>query len=263
MQLILYFIISLGATTVGAMTGMGGGVIIKPVLDVLNQYDVATISMLSCITVFAMAVVSIAKQVRQKTPVPFQLAMSLAIGSMIGGDIGARILNYVIHIIGSNRLALVCQNICLGILIVLVFVYMLVRDHIPSLHLQGVGSGLLVGAMLGFFSSFLGIGGGPINVAAFLLVFSMEIKTATVCSIITILFAQIAKLASAAMTTGFAIFNFSMLPAMVIGAALGGFLGAVLNKRLPPKTVEIGFNAVQLAVLCICIWNIARNLLTL
>lgn len=30
MQYILYFLIAIGATTVGSLTGMGGGVIIKP-----------------------------------------------------------------------------------------------------------------------------------------------------------------------------------------------------------------------------------------
>lgn len=54
----VYFLIALLATTAGAMTGMGGGVIIKPLLDLLGDYDAATIGVLSALTVFVMSLVS-------------------------------------------------------------------------------------------------------------------------------------------------------------------------------------------------------------
>ena len=44
MQYVLYFLIAIGATTVGSLTGMGGGVIIKPLMDVLHGFDVQTIN---------------------------------------------------------------------------------------------------------------------------------------------------------------------------------------------------------------------------
>lgn len=62
MQYVLYFLIAIGATTVGSLTGMGGGVIIKPLMDVLHGFDVQTIGVLSSLTVFSMSVVSIGKQ---------------------------------------------------------------------------------------------------------------------------------------------------------------------------------------------------------
>ena len=52
MQYIIYFLLSLVATTIGSLTGMGGGVIIKPLMDVLGDYDVQTIGVVSSITVF-------------------------------------------------------------------------------------------------------------------------------------------------------------------------------------------------------------------
>ena len=39
----------------------------------------------------------------------------------------------------------------------------------------------------------------------------------------------------------------------------GGFIGASLNKRCSEAAVEKSFNAVQLLVLAISIFNIARN----
>ena len=172
--MILYFVIAICATTVGALTGMGGGVIIKPVLDLLGNYDAATIGLLSSVTVFAMSVVSIIKQIRQKTRIPGMTALPLAVGSVIGGTGGEQILKALIRALGDNRAVVVTQNICLGLLIILVFVYMLKKDKLPTLHKRGLVLSTLVGVLLGFFSSFLGIGGGPLNVALLIFIFSLD-----------------------------------------------------------------------------------------
>ena len=76
----------------------------------------------------------------------------------------------------------------------------------------------------------------------------------------TILFAQISKLGSVALTTGFGAFDLSIAPVMIIGAIAGGFIGASLNKKISETAVEKAFNAVQLIVLAISIFNIVRNL---
>ena len=36
---LLYFFVALVATTIGSMTGMGGGVIIKPAMDFIGTYN--------------------------------------------------------------------------------------------------------------------------------------------------------------------------------------------------------------------------------
>ena len=92
----------------------------------------------------------------------------------------------------------------LAVLILAVFLYMRNKSHIRSLSLHGLVPSVLVGVFLGVCSSFLGIGGGPINVALIIYLFGYDTKSATVCSIVTILFSQISKLSSVALTTGFA-----------------------------------------------------------
>lgn len=242
------------------MTGMGGGVIIKPVLDILGHYDVNTIGMLSCITVFSMAVVSILRQLRQKVKISAKIALPLSAGAVLGGNLGQRILASIIASLGDNRIVLVVQNIALGLLIGAVFIYMLYKSKIRTLHVDGIAASLLVGLFLGFVSSFLGIGGGPINVALLIFLFSFDTKTATVYSIVTILFSQISKLVSVWLTTGFGGYDLSILPSMVAGAILGGFIGSWLNKKLPERTVDLCFNGVQVLVFGICIFNILSNI---
>ena len=253
MQYVLYFLIAIGATTVGSLTGMGGGVIIKPLMDVLHGFDVQTIGVLSSLTVFSMSVVSIGKQMLARTKIPFGTAIPLALGSVAGGLAGEKLLQ-------ANSAVTVVQNVVLSLLILAVFLYMKNKSRIPSRELRGVVVSLLVGVFLGICSSFLGIGGGPINVALIIYLFSFDTKTATVCSLVTILFAQISKLTTVALTTGFGVFDLSIAPVMIVGAIAGGFIGASLNKKCSEAAVEKAFNAVQLLVLAISIFNIVRNL---
>ena len=221
----IYFLIAIGATTVGSLTGMGGGVIIKPLMDVLHDFDVQTIGVISSLTVFSMSVVSIGKQMLARTKIPFGTAIPLALGSVVGGLAGE------VDALQANAAVTVVQNVVLGLLILAVFLYMKNKSHIPSKHLEGIVVSLLVGVFLGICSSFLGIGGGPINVALIIYLFSFDTKSATVCSLVTILFAQISKLGTVALTTGFGVFDLSIAPVMIVGAIAGGFIGASLNKK--------------------------------
>lgn len=260
MQYLIYFILALFATTVGSLTGMGGGVIIKPLMDVLGDYNVQTIGIVSSITVFSMAIVSVLKQIKAKTEIPFKTAVPLGFGSVAGGFLGEKLLTYIVNSLNANSIVTVVQNCVLAVLILCVFIYMKNKAKIKGRNLNGVVISLAVGIFLGICSSFLGIGGGPINVALIIYLFSVNTKTATVCSLVTILFAQISKLTTVALTTGFAEFDLSIAPLMIIGAVMGGFIGAGLNKKCSEKTVEKAFNGVQLLVLGITIFNIINNL---
>ena len=241
-------------------TGVGGGVIIKPLMDVLHGFDVQTIGVLSSLTVFSMSVVSIGKQMLARTKIPFGTAIPLALGSVAGGLAGEKLLQVIVDALRANSAVTVVQNVVLSLLILAVFLYMKNKSRIPSQELRGVVVSLLVGVFLGICSSFLGIGGGPINVALIIYLFSFDTKTATVCSLVTILFAQISKLTTVALTTGFGVFDLSIAPVMIVGAIAGGFIGASLNKKCSEAAVEKAFNAVQLLVLAISIFNIVRNL---
>lgn len=257
-MIILYFIIAICATTVGAATGMGGGVIIKPILDVMGGFDSKTIGVLSSVTVLAMAVVSVGKHVYAKSKVDFKTAVPLAIGSSIGGYAGNAALDRIAAGFENYQVKII-QNGVLAALIILVLLYMLNKQKIKGLALRGYAAVAAVGLLLGIFSSFLGIGGGPINVALIIFTLSLDTKSAAICSLVTILFAQISKLGVIAFTEGFAQYDLSALPFMVLGAVLGGFIGAQISSRLPEKRVEVLFNATQVLVFGICIYNIAAN----
>ena len=95
MQL-LVLLVSFFACTVGAICGIGGGIIIKPVLDATGVADVATINFLSGCTVLSMTLYSVLKAklsgtstIDPKTDTP------LAIGAAVGGLAGKELFSLV------------------------------------------------------------------------------------------------------------------------------------------------------------------------
>ena len=149
MQYVLYFLIAIGATTAGSLTGMGGGVIIKPLMDVLHQFDVETIGVLSSITVFSMSAVSIGKQMLAKAQIPFRIAIPLSVGSVAGGYLGQWLLRQIVSGLGAQGMVTVVQNGLLAVLILVVYFYMRHKADIRGLQLSGVLVSLGAGCFLG------------------------------------------------------------------------------------------------------------------
>lgn len=253
---ILYFLIALGATILGAMAGLGGGVIIKPVLDFLGNYDLSTIGVLSSVTVFSMAIVSIIKQIRYKFELEIKKTSLIGIGSILGGLLGEKLLKLILRIFDANLITIV-QNTVLAILLILVFIYMNNKNRFKSYKVDNSFACIIIGLFLGLIASFLSIGGGPINVCVLTIFFSMTPKEAAVNSIITILFSQASKLTTIALSTGFLCFDLSMLPFMVCGGILGGLIGSKFNKLFSNSTILKVFNIVVLALILLNIYNIA------
>lgn len=253
---IIYFLIAILATTIGSLTGMGGGVLIKPLLDLLGHYDAATISLLSSLSVFSMSVVSIIKQFLNKTTFQLNIVIPLAIGAIIGGNIGQYLLDAIISNSENPNLISIIQNAILCLLLLLVYFYMVNKERYPSRNLTSFSSSLCTGFVLGIISSFLGIGGGPMNVAAFIYFYSYDTKTAAISSIITIFFSQISKLCLITFTTGFSEFDLTVAPFMVIAAVSGGFIGSKLSFNFSEFQIEKAFNVTQIVIIIICIINI-------
>ena len=263
MNVIPYVVLALGATILGSLSGMGGGVIMKPVMDFMQDYDSATIGILSSITVFSMSFVSLLRGYgaqRQSGKLPILKLIVLSVGSVCGGTAGQYSYARIADSVHNNHIVTLIQNICLFVLVCAVFMYMLNSDKIKKHAFSSVWLYALCGIALGFISSFLGIGGGPFNVVLLMYLFSFEIKAATFASLMTIFFAQIAKLTSVFFTTGFSVYDLTMAPVMVVCAIAGGLAGTQLKAKLSGKSVAFLFNCVQASIMLLCVINAFRAL---
>lgn len=251
----LYFIVIFGAIVIGSITGLGGGVIIKPLLDLINYHDLGTISFLSSTGVFFMALLNTVKAVRQKTPIDFKLVMMVALGAMAGGLFGAQLFSIGRSIWGDSTIKLLQNALLLVSLIVVLYIMNRVKQ---TYQLQSWFFKLLIGLALGLVSSFIGIGGGPINVVVFFLFFSIDMKNAAVYSLATIVFSQLTNLPSLIMKMDFGSFDFIFLGIIVVGSYIGSQLGSKLRTAFTQKQVQTWFNASMVLLMGIAILNLIR-----
>ena len=66
-MIVAIILVAFGASVAGAICGIGGGVIIKPLLDALNIASVEEISFLSGCTILSMSCYSVGKSVVART----------------------------------------------------------------------------------------------------------------------------------------------------------------------------------------------------
>ena len=101
---IIFFMVSILSSIAGSICGIGGGVIIKPVLDATGIMSVSNISFLSGCTVLAMSIVSVYKNVRAKTAkLNVRIATGLAIGAALGGVVGKSMFQMLKSAVGNEN----------------------------------------------------------------------------------------------------------------------------------------------------------------
>ncbi|MBN2655543.1 MAG: sulfite exporter TauE/SafE family protein [Spirochaetales bacterium] len=253
----LYLAIALFSTTIGALSGLGGGVIIKPVLDAVAPYDAATIGLISSFTVFSMAMVSTVRQYMSGIRFEGKKSSFIVAGSITGGIAGKFLFTSAADALGNSSRITAVQSLLLASLLGLVFLYLLQERH-SSLH---INNGFIItsaGFLLGLIAAFLGVGGGPFNVVLLTLLFSMDSRTAAVHSVLIILFSQSAKLAAVLVSGGFGGYDLSALIFMIPGGVGGGLIGAWLNHKLKSRAIQILFRIVVALLILLNLYNFSR-----
>lgn len=260
MSLYLYMIflgVSFGASVVGAICGIGGGVLIKPILDAFGVLSVASISFLSGCTVLSMSCYSVLKaRLSKESLVDLKTGTPLAIGAAIGGVTGKMMFQYLSDMFTNKDQVGAIQAVCLLIITLGTMIYTLKKDQIKTLHVQNPLVCIAIGLVLGICSSFLGIGGGPINLVVLFYFFSMDTKTAAQNSLYIILFSQITSLVNTLITHTVPEFEVGLLILMVGGGILGGAAGRIVNKRMDVNMVNKLFIGLMAVIMLICAYNI-------
>ena len=253
----MFLVVSLLASVVGAICGIGGGVIIKPVLDLLHMESVAAIQFLSGCTVLAMSAYSVGRsalsgerQVQAGTGVP------LILGAVAGGLAGNRLFSAVKAAAARPETVSAVQAACLALVTLGTLLYTVRKDKIRGRQVQSGYLCAVIGLGLGLMSSFLGIGGVPINLVVLFYFFSMDTKRAAANSLYIILFSQLSSLLVTLLTGAVPPFQWQALVLMVAGGVGGGVLGRALNRRMDSRAVDKLFIGLMSVIICISLYNL-------
>jgi uncharacterized membrane protein YfcA len=246
---IQFLLISFIASALGGVSGIGGGVIIKPALDSFTSLNVSTISFLSGCTVLSMTIVTLYRNRKLEIKLHKRISSLLAFGGILGGLAGKYLFDVIMETASSEASVGALQSAVLGIMVFGVLLFLIFKRHLRTFHLEHALPIVLVGLLLGSVASFLGIGGGPINIALLYLLFSMNSKEAALNSIFIIFLSQSASLIFTAARSLIPSFDPLILAMMITGGISGALLGSFVTRKVSLRGVDTIFAAVLVIIL--------------
>lgn len=253
--------VSFLASVAGSICGIGGGVLIKPVLDAFGALDVASISFLSGCTVLSMSCYSVLKAGRGRTDKDgSSIKALLAAGSVLGGIAGKTLFRHISEMAANPQHTGAVQAACLFFVTLGTAVYTIQKAHIRTCRMQKPLACLFVGGGLGICSSFLGIGGGPINLAALFHFFSMDTKEAAQSSLYIIVFSQAASLFTTLATGTTPAVRPELIACMAVSGVAGGAVGRNISARIGEEALNRLLIGLMAVIMGICVFNVQRYL---
>lgn len=256
---VVLVLIALVATLIGAVTGIGGGIVIKTLYDVIGIHSVLEIGFYTTVVVFTMSIISIYKQYKNGFKYDFNVLIFISLGSMLGGYLGNWFLNFLVGDLAQAQVQ-VGQSVIL-LLTLLYLLYYSRRQGGNQFDLKRTRLNMFtLGILLGAFSIFLGIGGGPLNVSLLVIFFGYTMKESSVYSIATVFFSQITKIASILVTQQYLQFDLALVPWLILVGILGGLYGTKINQRISNETITKIYDLFMIGMSALTVFNIIRFL---
>ena len=265
---LIFLSVSFLASVIGSLCGIGGGIIIKPTLDFLKIMSVESISFLSGSTVLSMTLVSILRNKisdsklkdagEDASKINLTIVIPLAIGAIIGGLLGKRLFVVIKLLMGNESFIGFVQSIIMSIitLITILILQYIKRGHkFKTIYKNNFFQTVLLGFVLGIISSFLGIGGGPINIIVLTIFFLMDAREAAINNLYIIMFSQLSSLLYSIITKSIPEYDLITLALMIAGGILGGLIGSQLRTKTSNESVQKLFSLLMVLVLIINIVN--------
>lgn len=250
-MIIVLFLIGLITALIGSIAGLGGGVILVPVLLFLGEHfysfewvspqSIVGISLVVMIFTGMSSAVSYMKHDR----VDKKAGATFLIGSLPGGVLGS----WLNQFLQTEFFSLMFGTV----MIIVSLLFFLPRTQQgSSLFKKGkirekrVGGitysyqfpfivGFVLSLIVGILSGLLGIGGGSLMVPAMILLFQFPPHIATATSMFMIFFTS---MLSSATHIYLGHVNWEYVIYFIPGAYIGGTLGALINRRLKGQAVE-------------------------
>ncbi len=225
------------AGIVGSIIGLGGGIIIVPVLTFLGVTPAVTASS-SLFAAFSNSVASTASYAKQKR-IDYKIGLKLGMMSVPGTVLGAFV---------SAEVTPALFKILFGLVLIGACFYLFIKRNMEQkqnkISKQMAVTSAAISFFAGIISSFFGIGGGIIFVPLMIVGLGLLIKNATATSQLILLFSSASGMLAHAFL-GHADFDYALL--LSAGAFGGGLVGARLSLDIKENSIRILISVVIIA----------------
>ena len=242
---IILVIVGFGSGIIGSLIGVGGGIVMTPVLTYMG-FSPALIASSSLIAVFATSLSSTLTYVRKKY-INYRLGLQLALPAIPGSIIGGFFSNFV---------SLDYFKIYFAILLTSVGLYIFFKNQIINKTLNRTPKPLFYLILIfgtfgaGVISSFFGIGGGIIFVPILVIIYKLKMINASPTAQFTLLISTITGLLTHIILEHP---DYSYGITLALGAFFGAQLGSrsihlinenILNKILSFSLITVAINLI-------------------
>lgn len=239
-MLLNIFIIGVVGGVLAGMLGVGGAVILLPLLTAFGGLTLKEASGITIVQVVVAALISLAVYNRARL-VHLRLALTMGIAGLVGGLAGGY-GSQAMPVIALEWLFLVVVVVALALLLIPVRETPTAQDALPPFNRgQAAGLGFSVGALAGV----LGAGGGFLIVPLMIGALRLPTRLAIGSSPVVILISSLAGL-SGKLVAG----QIQLLPAvaLVAGAVPATYLGTRIGQRLSPRFLRMLLGVLLVAI---------------
>jgi hypothetical protein len=239
-------LIGLVAGVVGGGLGLGGGIVLVPLLVAVSfEQHRAHGTSLAAIVLIALAGATF---FGLSGEMAIGLGVTIGIGGVIGSVIGASVM---------NRISARSLTIVFGIVLLIAAIRMISgANPLPGSgdlsEVAQIAIAVLIGLVAGFFAGLAGIGGGVVIVPSTVLLLGLPQHEAQGTSLIAIIFT-----ATAGTIINFKNQRVRLIDGLVVGA--GGVTGALIGSRLAlgveGRTLSLVFGFLVLFVAIRSLWR--------
>jgi uncharacterized protein len=247
---VLLCLLGFGVGVFGTLVGAGGGFILTPVLLLLYPHDTpALITAVSLVVVFFNAGSGTLAYSRQRR-IDYRSGLVFAACTLPGSVLGVLV---------ADQVSRPTFDVIMGMALVVLSAWLFRGREEPHGHGHGPGSprtiidregkeyryranvraGAAMSVVVGFLSSFLGIGGGVVHVPLLVAILGFPTHIATATSHFVLAFmALVATLTHVAAGTFHHGVGLRRAAALSVGVVFGAQLGARLSRRLSGKVIQ-------------------------
>lgn len=262
---LIFFVLGSAISVVGAICGVGGGMVLKPTLDAFGFLDVSSVNFLAGVSVFSLSAYNFLHDAYRKE-ITFDLKTTawLAIGAILGGVSGSYGFEVVKEAARNDQLVKAVQMVCILVISVITLIYTLNKSRWKGYQVKNIFICLLVGLFLGVLGSFLGIGGGPFNLMIISIIFSLPIKKAAQANLFIILLSQSSSILQVIVNHKVSP-NLNILALIILACCgiVGAIIGKKINKKIDSKVVSYLFILFILAIIILCSFDLGSALMHL
>ncbi|MHA1298444.1 MAG: sulfite exporter TauE/SafE family protein [Candidatus Helarchaeota archaeon] len=251
----LMILIGLCSSLVGSLLGVGGGFINVPSLIFFGYPEYST-----AISLFAIIFNGLTASIFnfRKELIDFKIAALFIPSAVLGGICGVFVFNFIVSIdINIFKLIFTFFLVILGIKIYFK------KDNgeeeekivkVGELNKRLAALAIFIGFAIGFFGSFLGIGGGTISVPTFILMFGLSTHVAIATSLFLMIFTSFSGLITYFFEGNLPDFAILFGFLLVIGVLIGANIGSRLAYKLKGKKIRKIYGIIMVCVAIPLTW---------